>query len=1609
MVSLLKNEVLGVNQEVDPTLKESIVGKPKGTAAPKEVAQFRATMGSLIIEGKLPEQKVEAEGPEVDVNYEAVKQVAQQDKLADLQRQMEGVAFDPTMPAGDKIARISELNVEAGKPVKGQDAFVHLLSEEALAAATPEERNAQQYLSEMAENIAFSRRQRDRALAVTTDLPPLEEVFDDFAAAAIVPGSFGIPILSVIEQALPEVEIEPSDYLLVGDLIRRAKNHIRSLPIEEQTEVLKRIGHTINDGEYYLGSNDFTKFEIRSVFEDLSEDSLSDEILNDVFSLLDVLGFAGLLRSGIKLPGKIAKSLDKALTAPRPVDEVVENFPQRQPENTPMGIIDQVDPKRSKELSEAAVVSEDVAEQLGTTREIRTAETMAPADIRDGIRKKVSLVDDDDFNTLLFSDTEIAEQLNKVNKLMTDPHVESLSGRVYANNIYLDTTESGFKASYVSTKTATHGYGTLDEARAIQAGYKKMLNDADIQGVSPEILIKAKDSDEYVPISNYTDLRGVRNGDYAVRIDIDDIFHSGHARKDFDFIDDDITHAALNFRVADFFDKSAWGSRILDYTTNVAVDLTSRRLKNLKRVIEPLNKLPSSSQRKVYEVLDRGDQEMKWYSPSELRSFWGNEKDFKGLVEGYYSAVEHQQRAYRIMNSAVYKILRGRGSRLIRYSVNGENRNFLGKPLRPQDTPDAKELRAVYDADLGGLREITLDELSKLREGTSINQMVRLDFPLRFDGQEVSFIVGKKAGKGLKVEALPSTVLRSQAGYIPRMYQAGYLVRKRYTTTADGFENQERWSVVGIEKDIASARQLLDEFNAKAAAEGTKAKYEVVRSSEFTDKSGQMYYDLLNLDFLADTGQLFTSVRRDAELLGKMDPVTGKSRRILQSVPEAMNAFAHRASRAGTYDLLIEKYTTNWLKKYGQFSYQGKFPMFGDPLPFTSDRQAVGQSLEYARAKASARFIQRLAGVEPEGMARFAKQHIVDTIEDAYLNRANKWTAFLAENVQNFRDLNIISKVKTLAFFQLITQRIVRQAVLQANQMSIYLGRKDAFKYFFTEGGTRDFAAMWMALASKSAKLDDKGMETFGRLAGKSGKELAEDVEAYMRSGLPDSVDSHLWVAADAIDRNSLSLTEAASELGDALHYGKVKGRQIEKTLRRYGFDLGEQTQLLAAFLTEKNAWQKLNPKKAHLWKDPLNLQQIAGRARSMSLNMNQAGATALQKGLLSLPFQFMSHTTKSLQLMAPSHIGRFRIPGLSNIANRHISNREKFNIFVAQSLMYGTGGLGMTKGWDLIKENFFDDPSQIPPELDLIVEEALFGTAFNMMMNLADGKDVTDFSENYEVTESLSPLGGSLFWNVRNPATHLYDFFMGNQRSLWDFAGPGAQVLKRMGGALPTIGHIYADATYLNTSEKITASFKELIGRSFFAYDDYQRMRFEQALQRHVSRNGVIGAEGSDLEFLTKFLLSVQTERSKEVADLDRDVRHKIKILDDPVVSLNQLGADAKTDFNNMLRVLQLLEKGDISASEFQDTVRLQGEGRYLTYSDRELQIYQYEMAKLTQNSVIVNPDKSIENVLVRRLAKAFPMMADDPMEELYKRILAMPNFDRKEELVDAMRQVYF
>ena len=1275
--------------------------------------------------------------------------------------------------------------------------------------------------------------------------PNLGKAFVDFTATALLPG-FGIKLKQIIDDVLPE-EGSVFHNLAPGEALKEYRRVMAEATPEKRVEIAKRL---LKAGEEMAGlawENNFEEYTfLMDLFSDLhpSDAEVQQERwLNNFFGVLDLLPFGASAVKGSKF---VLKTVKRA---------------------SPIGTAAETAPRNASEIIKAALddSSDAMVDAAGTSREELVNTYSMPKAAADGVEVQVG----PDINAILARPKGRPQGLdtNSINytpqekalaKDRTEEIIQEISSLVpveHLSKTVIEQIPGGISAKTVVGPTDSYGWSTAEDAIEASKDFIEVT-----EGASVTILRRDYEAGKFVPAEGKA-LQG--EGEFLAQITVDHLYNSADVLgKSFDEPVIGVTGST-----AKWVNKSSVFPQWINLAGNVAAEGRSGLKADLIRTMEPFNKLSAKGQSRIMAALDEGDQwvnpatgvqEGKWFSHDELvDKFEGNQK----LIDGYQSVRKHQERVYELQNERLRDTMVSRGMQRV---VNEET-GFDGVAKR-MDRGDLEQGRlTMYDAQREGTTSLAPEELDDLyAQG---GYVARTPHGMRY-GDEVTDLIVVKPGDKTRLQKLPEYVLKQRAGYITKIYDTTHLVKKKITGvrrngqlipgrgTLNGKSLKDGEMLVTVKmanNPVAAERaaRLLQ----KEAKEGEE--YGVIRAQELSD---QEYAHQSSYEFYQDRGQLFFS-KRGAEV----ETVTGE--RSLKSIADSIEIARNNAARHAAMDNLLDSMTKRWEKKYGALFWEGqegRFPVRELP-PKPRDPKLMR---DWEDSIALRDHINMLAGIDLTTTRRnFTRMNIwmAEKLAGMGEGRLLGLNEKLSETILRNRDKNILDVAKSLAFIKFIVTSPARQLLLQAQQASVMLGMDYGFRYFASGKGIRDWAGLtaglaaidrpnvWRVLAPQAAK----GM-------GMSTKEYTELVQAFRKSGIPNSIDSHAFVQIMAVDPRSRVADSVLGKTAAHLQGGMDSALRLA---RKVGFDAGEYTNLSAAWLAVRNKWIKNNPGKN--WLDPDNLAEITGQTRAVTFNMNAAGTLHQQKGLAGLMFQFMSHTTKAIQVLIPD-TRLTRKLGIGKLADRSFSNREKLRIALTQAAIYGTAGLGLNAAY----EKFRDEAGiVVPPKASQVIEEGLAGWGISAIFGAIGDADGEDTSLAF--SETFAPFSGNPQATPLNKIIpFIADAAMLQSPDFRMLVPASFSAIHQIGNTIDTVNFILNGVDLPETAPNKYLAAAERALAVTQGYDTFLQARVASQIGQFTTRNGNPTVQAAGGEILARATFGIRTRSEAQVSGMLRDIK---------------------------------------------------------------------------------------------------------------------------------------
>lgn len=753
----------------------------------------------------------------------------------------------------------------------------------------------------------------------------------------------------------------------------------------------------------------------------------------------------------------------------------------------------------------------------------------------------------------------------------------------------------------------------------------------------------------------------------------------------------------------------------------------NRQLTDLqKKAMEPIGLMPTpktkASLARVDKALREGDEwknadgsRGRVFEVDELREQFGLSNDNE--ISAYYRINRLYNNLWHLRNSEKRRELQTLNYKKINFSRNEDSN--IGKNY---DTPQSaaasisqNSIHQVYDADLDkivDLRTADRDIISQsYGEGKTL---VRMDQPYDIGGDRGLFRYALVNSD--EIAELPQEVLHRKVGYTPRIYEdAAYFVKEKVPGTVDGDKTFYH-------------KNTLRFFDNKKDAETYRAQVKEKYIAAKLDNSTAEGQDLIDLEAKVrkEADETYVTLTdREEEMLAAAAGEVSHGTSGLYTGARAQDALlfgleGDRANRVNSFDALtrnignISRYVSinqwrlgmeqRWIntaneifKRKGMEERVTKF----ERLPKTSESSPEVRFLN--RTFDQIRDWQNFPTPEEQFFS-----NIMRGLYDFTSERDMKKTARL---LGNFRDSDPIAAARATSFHALLGMFNPAHAWIQAQgaATSISLG----FGKYLTQTLNNTTALTLLGYGAKSP-------QRYGLIAKMPGidkDELAAMHNLWLKTGYEDSV---LQTADHAAASKGYGMTMAAMKrVADA---GLMFYRQGEFFNRRM------------AFTTALERWKENKGVTSIKGMADSELKDVMDDANNIMLNMTRGNRAPWQKGLPSLPTQYLQVTTKFIETAT----------GL----NQNFNKKEVSRMLMGQLALYGTAGIPIAGlGYSIASEVMGMTQEDIDnnPKIVKAINDGFWGfTAMQLMgadIELSGRgalmRGVSDFVDNWFVKES--------------------------------------------------------------------------------------------------------------------------------------------------------------------------------------------------------------------------------------------------------------------------------
>ena len=625
----------------------------------------------------------------------------------------------------------------------------------------------------------------------------------------------------------------------------------------------------------------------------------------------------------------------------------------------------------------------------------------------------------------------------------------------------------------------------------------------------------------------------------------------------------------------------------------------------------------------IDEVLRVGDESAKVYTPLELKAGVNGVKLDDKQIEAYYKIRSLVDSLHYLRNSTKREefILKGFKNVNIDDTTQAIARPFANASDAKASIRDSNA-NLVYRQDTNDIAHFTDTNLDTMYDKGM--RLVRLQEPTEFP---TSTGVSEKVYYALvddkSVTELPDIVLPYREGYVPKINdRASYFVKEYSATRIDGIDigkNDPRAQVTTI-------RAFDNKDDAQLFAEQMQAKNPKHLYRALEDRQIEKERRAVGAGG-PGSGGLYTGARAEEDIPFGLDGLPPERINSFEAISRNLANLSKYISR-NTWRMGNEERALNTAKR---LIPQGRWESFSD-LALAPDTEA-GRLLRKMHQQ-----IEEWMGfpTKEEQLWTATVQSIYDSVG------ATKFMpGFAKKGLRIIRTKDPIAAARAAAFHSLLGWFNPVQLWVQAQGAAIALSANILDLPELT-----NVIRIQQALALADHMESAEGVANVAKGLGMKAEELAVLKAAWRKSGLRDSI----LTTADY----------AASARGRGIAMDAIK-RASDKGLLFYR--IGELFNRRVSFVTAFREWQKAN---VGAVLDDTALKGILTRSNDYMLNLTKANRAAWQKGILSLPTQFLQVSTKGMET----------ILGVIGTGNRNFTRVEAGKLLLGQFLLYGAAGI---------------------------------------------------------------------------------------------------------------------------------------------------------------------------------------------------------------------------------------------------------------------------------------------------------------------------------------------
>lgn len=787
----------------------------------------------------------------------------------------------------------------------------------------------------------------------------------------------------------------------------------------------------------------------------------------------------------------------------------------------------------------------------------------------------------------------------------------------------------------------------------------------------------------------------------------------------------------------------------------------------VKPLIKKVEKVNKRGQEGIRQVLNVGQSRQKWFTQAEFETEFERavgRRPNKNEIVGYYTMKEVNDLDWFLHNRSEYERLASKGTKQFTFKDFDTNLNInpvvQGRKIETLSDPEARRFYDINNNAHYPKGSLTRQEFDKLINEEGYTVLKLEGSPLKTEVGYVDNILVKR--NSILEEGLDPI----QLGYTPgghRLYRGKYFGKQArvgsYTDTGEKYVLNPLTHIVGTTKkqvddwtsSMEEARLAYKEFlenqtdEALEAAEEAIAKTDIgtVEDWETAIREGKISQDT-PFETVFDREELkFNSSLDSADkVTGGFTPESSISEwyytnrksvfgRKGEHLPDPYNnpadlldpyLTASKGLQSAINTGALDTWRTSAIERWvATAKSQGAFESrFDDLSPIELFRRGP---------KAFRTGLDKNVASQLNGFYSTIRRNLsASTVEGDYVKmRLRKFAEWVGESntplsvkALDMMDSNPVNAVRGIAFDLKLGLFNVGQIILQsqtavaAATISPKYGSRAMFGYY----------PLRLTLANESDNVLDYVAKKFKPLHGLEPDEYKLMVKELRRSGIMD-------VGGGVVQLDQFSTNFASTNLSKTARGVQESGRfffyEAEKINRSVAYQI---------------AWKEFReqfPKKSITSGEGRGW--IAKRTDDLTQNMTSQSAAGWQKGVATIPTQFLSYQARLLENVMPVILG----------GSKKFTPAEKLRLAAGQLILYGTAGLPLA---DWVKEQVLNATgAEISYEqaaliergfADQILESTLFGGVdTNFADSAGTGAGWSDYVEKLFSGEFVDVLGG--------------------------------------------------------------------------------------------------------------------------------------------------------------------------------------------------------------------------------------------------------------------------